>query len=130
MGVTATAVIGYGVRIDHDVFTAKSGYYLPKYDEVYLEEDEKNGYPLLAIAREGFASMGLRDDSTVCWIFCKTGLTKIYSGLSGGGMQVPVNIDDLDADEFNESMAQLKKWCEKNGHEDVEPSWNMVMWMN
>lgn len=126
MSTTVTASLGYGIRIDPDEFTMTTGHNEERYTDVYLDEAK---YPLLKIANEGIASPFYADMPNH-WIFCKPGFSRIYSGLSGNGMNVPVNTDDLDTTEFNEALQQLKSWCEEYGHENMDPSWNMALWIN
>jgi hypothetical protein len=126
MTSTSTATLGYGIRIDPDVFTAKTGYNQERYEDGYLDEKK---YPLLHIAYEGIASLNVYVRPNH-WIFIKPGLSRIHSGVSGKSMNAPVNTDDLDFDELNASLLQLKDWCKEFGHEDVNPEWNMTLWVN
>lgn len=126
MGTSVTSTLGYGIRIDPDEFILASGYNEERYADLYLDETK---YPLLAIAYEGIASASYMDRPNH-WIFCKPGLSRIYSGASGNGMNTPVNIDDLDTVEFNQALEQLRSWCQEFGHEDMDPEWNMTLWIN
>lgn len=126
MGTTVTSTLGYGIRIDPDEFVGATGYNEERYTDAYLDEAK---YPLLHIAYEGTSSP-YYGDMPNHWIFIKPGLSRIYSGISGNGMNAPVNIDDLDTDELNAALKQLKDWCEEFNHGHLNPDWNMALWIN
>lgn len=122
MGTTVTSTLGYGIRIDPDSFTANE----ERYSDVYLDEKK---YPLLHLAYEGVASPSVFHKPNH-WVFIKPGLSRIYSGISGNGMNAPVNIDNLDPTELTEAVRQLNEWRAEFNHEKAFPSWNMALWIN
>lgn len=126
MTQTVTSTLGYGIRINPDAFTEKTGYNQERYTDGYLDEKK---FPLLHIAYEGIASISYQDKPNH-WIFIKPGLSKIYSGVSGNGLHSPVNITDLDPEELTEAVKQLNQWREEYGHENIFPQWNMALWIN
>lgn len=126
MGTTVTSTLGYGIRVNPEIFAAKVGENGGYYSEAYLDEEK---YPLLHLAYEGISSPSMyhHDDH---WVFIKPGLSRIYSGISGNGMNAPVSIDDLDPTELTEAVRQLNEWRAAFGHENIFPSWNMALWIN
>lgn len=126
MSTTVTSTLGYGIRIDPEAFTVKTGINEERYSDVYLDERK---YPLLHIAYEGTSSLSIHNKPNH-WIFIKQGLSRIYSGISGDGMTAPVSIPDLNDNDVQEAKEQLEQWCREYGHDDIEPQWAMILWIN
>lgn len=126
MSTTATSTLGYGIRINPDAFTVKTGTNEERYSDVYLDERK---YPLLHLAYEGVSSMSIHHKPNH-WIFIKPGLSRIYSGISGDGMTAPVFIPDVKGREVQEAKEQLSQWCREYGHKDAIAEWAMVLWIN
>lgn len=124
MGQTATSTVGYGFKIDVERFIEATGRGHYGYHDEYLDE---NLYPELTVGIEGYGSDALHSQGK--WLFIKTGLSRIYTGISGDGMNKNVKFSH-DPDALLPGILQLEEWKRKHNHEGIMPSWNHIVYFN
>lgn len=123
MSMSITSVIGFGVKVEPKVFLDTTVYGYQGYDDDFLDEGL---FPSLKIIREGYA--GLEGH----WIMLKPSLTTIYSSGRGDTNYSKINgqPNTLLPVEYNDSLRELLAWQKSYGHENYDPSWVLVQYIN
>lgn len=115
MSQTVKTTLGYGVKVDLDAIKAGTNYL--KYAEDVMDEKE---YSFLKSAVSGYAPF------EEYWVFVKSTCTTLYNGVSGNGMETPVNPQtQITEDEMN----QLRDWMEETGQE-ADPGYFLIQYVN
>lgn len=120
MRTTVTSVVGYGVKVDPELFVQATGYPHNGWEDALLDEET---YPLLKVVREGTSP------NEEHWIMLAKYMTHVYSGFSGDGNHAELK-GPQDSPIPLHSLNQLAMWQIKFGHEACIPSWNLVQFIN
>jgi hypothetical protein len=115
MGTTATASLGYGVKVNTGSFQEMG---LPYQCREDILDTEK--YPALNLRLSGFSP------ANDFWIFVTATTQSLHSGASGNGMETVVN-SQMQISE--EDAKQLNDWI-KEFHQTDSPSWNLIQYVN
>lgn len=117
MSHTATSIFGYGLKVNekalHDAGLVR---FLPVRQERVLDPEE---YPLLDTGFSGWSP------SEEHWVFVKSSMTRLYSGLSGNGMSATVNGWEISPEE----QSQLDAWRKIAG-QDATPEMVLIQYFN
>lgn len=122
MGTTITTIAGFGIKVDKDEYNRNHDYPLIYPTDQLLDPDDGN-WSELCVERSGFAARQ-EDD----WVFLKPTITRIYSGISGNGMDAPLPSQELSKDMLT-GLSQLQELMELRNITG-EPGWHMVTWIN
>lgn len=117
MSHTATSIFGYGLKVNEKaLYDAGLVRFLPVRQERVLDPEE---FPLLDTGFSGWSP------SEEHWVFVKSSMTRLYSGLSGNGMSATVNSWEISSEE----QSQLDAWCKLAGQDDA-PKMVLIQYFN
>lgn len=114
MGMTATSILGYGIKINKDSFPADIR--ALDFRDTFLNEST---YPELEIVASGFAPY---EDY---WAFVKSSCTKVRSH-SDENMEATV--DSL-RQITEEEASQLQGWSEES-NQSMTPAYHLIQYIN